>query len=164
MSGSVTRRKLPNVYKSCPKLIPLEKWKILTSLQNLPKNVGDLGKKIVAKGFKKLPKIQKIAKSGHTDVWLNCWPSVTILAKLVTQCDLIWRNVWPSVTIFGEISDSVWPDLAKLVTQYDQFWRKFAALANFLSALPILKLVYSVLGKVCTYFGILYAIKQFLLL
>ena len=30
------------------------------------KNVGDLGKLIVAKGFKKLPKVQKIAQSGHT--------------------------------------------------------------------------------------------------
>ena len=38
----------------------------MTSLQNLPQNVGDLGKLNVAKGFKKLPKIQKIAKSGHT--------------------------------------------------------------------------------------------------
>ena len=33
----------------------------------LPKNVGDLGKLIVAKGFKKLHKVQKIAQSGHTD-------------------------------------------------------------------------------------------------
>ena len=39
---------------------------ILTPLQKLPKNVGDLGKFIVAKGFKKLPKVQKIANSGHT--------------------------------------------------------------------------------------------------
>ena len=38
----------------------------MTSLQNLPKNVEDLGKLNVAKGFKKLPKIQNIAKSGHT--------------------------------------------------------------------------------------------------
>ena len=30
------------------------------------KNVGDLGKLIVANGFKKLPKVQKIAQSGHT--------------------------------------------------------------------------------------------------
>ena len=30
----------------------------LTHLQKLPKNVGDLGKLIVAKGFKKLPKVQ----------------------------------------------------------------------------------------------------------
>ena len=28
--------------------------------------LGDLGKLFVAKGFKKLPKIQKIARSGHT--------------------------------------------------------------------------------------------------
>ena len=63
---SVTRKKSPNVYKSCPKIISLENLKILTPLQKLPKNVGDLGKSIVAKAFKKLPKVQKIAKSGHT--------------------------------------------------------------------------------------------------
>ena len=47
-------------------MILLEKLNILTPLQKLPKNVGDLGKLIVAKGFKKLPKVQKIAQSGHT--------------------------------------------------------------------------------------------------
>ena len=30
----------------------------MTSLQKLPKNVGDLGKLIVAKGIKNLPKVQ----------------------------------------------------------------------------------------------------------
>ena len=39
-------------------MISLEKWKISTPLQKLPKNVGDLGKIIVAKGFEKLPKVQ----------------------------------------------------------------------------------------------------------
>ena len=39
---------------------------ILTPLQKLPKNVGDLGKLIVAKGLKKLPKVKKITQSGHT--------------------------------------------------------------------------------------------------
>ena len=39
--GSVTRKKSP----------------ILTPIQKLPKNVGDLGKLIVAKDFKKLPKV-----------------------------------------------------------------------------------------------------------
>ena len=48
-------------------MILLEKSQILTTLQKLPKNVGDLDKLIVAKGFKKLPKVQKIPKSGHTD-------------------------------------------------------------------------------------------------
>ena len=32
---------------------------ILTPLQKLPKNVEDLGKLIVAKGLKKLPKVKK---------------------------------------------------------------------------------------------------------
>ena len=36
----------------------LEKIKILTPLQKLLKNVGDLGKLIVATGFEKLPKVQ----------------------------------------------------------------------------------------------------------
>ena len=48
-------------------MISQEKWKILTPLYKLPKNVRDLGKLIVAKGFEKLPKVQKIAQSGHTD-------------------------------------------------------------------------------------------------
>ena len=39
-------------------MISLEKINILTPLQTLPKNVGDLGKLIVAKGFEKLPKVQ----------------------------------------------------------------------------------------------------------
>ena len=47
-------------------MISLEKFKILTPLQKLPTNVGDLGKLIVAKGYEKLPKVQKIAQSGHT--------------------------------------------------------------------------------------------------
>ena len=55
---SVTSKKLPNVYKSCRKMISLEKLTILKPLQKLPKNVGDLGKLIVAKCFEKLPKVQ----------------------------------------------------------------------------------------------------------
>ena len=45
--------------KVTPKTISQEKWMILTPLQKLPKNVEDLGKLIVAKGLKKLPKVQK---------------------------------------------------------------------------------------------------------
>ena len=40
-------------------MISLEKLRILTPLRKLPKNVRDLGKLIVAKGLKKLPKVQK---------------------------------------------------------------------------------------------------------
>ena len=39
-------------------MISLEKLKILTPLQKLPKNVGELGKLIAAKGFENLPKVQ----------------------------------------------------------------------------------------------------------
>ena len=47
-------------------MISSEKWMILAPLQKLPKNVESLGKLIFAKGFKNLPKVQKIANSGHT--------------------------------------------------------------------------------------------------
>ena len=55
---NVISKKLPNVYKNCSKMITLVKLKILTPLQQLPKNVGDFGNLIVAKVFEKLPKVQ----------------------------------------------------------------------------------------------------------
>ena len=62
----MTRKNSPNVFKSCLKIISLEKLKILTPLQKLPNNVVDLGKLTAATGFEKLPKVQYIALSGHT--------------------------------------------------------------------------------------------------
>ena len=38
-------------------MISLEKWKILTLVQKLPKNVGNLGKIIAATGFEKFSKV-----------------------------------------------------------------------------------------------------------
>ena len=55
---SVTNKKSTNVYKVCPKMISLERWKILTPLRKLPKYMGNLGKIIVATGFKKLLKVE----------------------------------------------------------------------------------------------------------
>ena len=43
---------------------------ILAPLQKLPNNVRDLGKIIVVTGFEWLPKVQKIAQSGHTGVYV----------------------------------------------------------------------------------------------
>ena len=40
---------------------------ILTPLQKLPNNVGNLGKIIVATGFEWLPKVQKIRP-----IWSHC--------------------------------------------------------------------------------------------
>ena len=51
-------------------MIALEKLQILTPLQKLSNKVGNLGKIIVATGFQWLPKVQKIAQSGHTDAYL----------------------------------------------------------------------------------------------
>ena len=51
-------------------------------LQKLPKNVGDLAKLIVAKGFKKLPKVRKIAKSGHTERIVHIMETCLLLADV----------------------------------------------------------------------------------
>ena len=58
---------------------------ILTPLQKLPKNVGNSGKIIVAIGFEWLPKVQKIAKSGHTAC--NCKFLPSILEMIAYFCD-----------------------------------------------------------------------------
>ena len=47
-------------------MIVIEKRMILTHLQKLPNNVGNLGKIFVATGFEWLPKVQKVAQSGLT--------------------------------------------------------------------------------------------------
>ena len=46
-------------------MISLEKMNDFGTFTNLPNNVGNLGKIIVATGFELLPKVQKIAQSGH---------------------------------------------------------------------------------------------------
>ena len=49
-------KKSPNCYRSCPKMIALEVWTILTLLQN--RFLGDFCTIIVATDFEKLPKVQ----------------------------------------------------------------------------------------------------------
>ena len=61
--SSVTSKKSPNAYKSCPKMISLEKWKILTPLQKLPENVDDLAKIIGTTGL----------KSWNRPIWSPCF-------------------------------------------------------------------------------------------
>ena len=53
MADQCDQKKSPNVYKS-----DFTRKMILTPLPKLPKNVRELGKLIVAKGFKNLPKVQ----------------------------------------------------------------------------------------------------------
>ena len=54
---------------------------ILTPLLKLPKNVEDLGKLIVAKGLKKLPKVKKFARSGHTGHQCDPTPSTICIGQ-----------------------------------------------------------------------------------
>ena len=61
-------------------MISLEKLKILAPTQKLPKTVGDLGKLIVAKGFKKLPKSNKspnLVTLLVTNLQISMWGKVT---------------------------------------------------------------------------------------
>ena len=66
---------------------------ILTPLQKLLKNVGDLGKIIVVTGFEWLPKVQKIAQFDHTDhalmvhASIRCIPICTSARKLTSLED-----------------------------------------------------------------------------
>ena len=60
-------------------MISVEKLKVLTPLQKLPKNVGDSGKLIVAKGFKTCPKFNEspnlvtlVIIGSRADMTLNC--------------------------------------------------------------------------------------------
>ena len=48
------------------------KIKDFDTFTKLPRNVGDLGKLIVAKGFDNLPKVQFIDQSGYTGPELAC--------------------------------------------------------------------------------------------
>ena len=58
---------------------------ILTPLQKLTKSGEDWGKLIVAKGFKKLPKVQNIAQSGHTGSNKRSTIVITALESYLTR-------------------------------------------------------------------------------
>ena len=59
---------------------------ILTPLQKLPKNGEDWAKLIVAKGFKKLPKVQIIAQSGHTDYLPSLFMGLGVVELKISKC------------------------------------------------------------------------------
>ena len=87
--------------------------------QKKSQNVGDLGKFIVAKGFKKLPKVQKIANSGHTDRW---WTSKAFnlcsnrtshfdqdTNCLQLKCLKTWHNVQAKIEAYFMQSEVIAP-------------------------------------------------------
>ena len=80
----------------------------MTPLQKLPKNKGDLGQLIVAKGFKNLPKVQLIAQSGHTapnpqlgqrgaavTMLLQCRRVLPLI--VLTNRTACWQRLWLSL-------------------------------------------------------------------
>ena len=67
--------------------------------------MGDLGKLIVAKGFKKLPKVQKIAKSGHTGYVFDAWK--------------VAGSKWVS-RVPHTIATFIWPQTKQASSQQDQ--------------------------------------------
>ena len=67
------------------KMISQEKLKIFTPLQKLPKNVGNLGKLIVAKGFEKWPKVQSITQSGYTALDQSTVSTTTIYDHIIAR-------------------------------------------------------------------------------
>ena len=78
----MTRKKSPQVYKSFPKIISLEKLKILTPLQTLPKNVGDLGKLLLPKALKSCPKYNKLPNL----------VTLVVASKSVIKLRLVMKN------------------------------------------------------------------------
>ena len=93
IESSVTSKNSPNVYKSCP-INDFSRKNERPPSSKLPKNVGDLGKIIVATGLIKLPKVQYIAQSGHTDRVLCsgqfcCW---RFQLRNETKCDQSYKH------------------------------------------------------------------------
>ena len=77
-------------------MISQEKWMILTPLQKLHKNVGDLGKIIVAKGLKKLSKVKKSPNlvTLHPSYFTVRWSAnIHEMIKLVRKVDRLWNGL-----------------------------------------------------------------------
>ena len=65
-------------------MISLEKWMVLTPLQKLPNNAGNLGKIIVATSFEWLPRVQK-----NRPIWSH-W-----LRRSSKKSAIFWRAKTP---------------------------------------------------------------------
>ena len=115
----------------------------------MPKNVGDLGKFIVAKGFKKLPKVQKIAQSGHTFNKHQPWSSLVEgdegsfqpncqrnLVIVPCELSLLFSNT--TVYHLGLFEpSSLFPHelQASAVSKEGMSWRPIRKLSNFIRSL-----------------------------
>ena len=107
-------------------MIWLEKIQILTPLQKLSENVGDLGKLIVAKCFEKLPKVQYVAQSGRTGHIIGrrfvpnqmkrckwCQKVSSKVAKTFAKCCADFKKLW-KVTHTDSITHFCVPQIDEL--------------------------------------------------
>ena len=87
LTTSVTSKMSPNVYKS-------RKMKYFSTFTKIAQHVRDLGKIIVVKGFKKLPKVQHIAQSGHTADYLPKYTKQQLCTYLFVIFLLVSNRSW----------------------------------------------------------------------
>ena len=79
----------------------------LNTFTKMPKNVGDLGKLIVAKDFEKLPKVQKIAQPGHYDGGCPLgrttqrWRKVSYVERKIVKGLLRPYGLWSVIELFS---------------------------------------------------------------
>ena len=66
IKGQCDQKKSPYVYKSCPKIISLEKWLIWSLYKNCLRMWEIWGNWLLPKALKSWTKSDKFAKSGHT--------------------------------------------------------------------------------------------------
>ena len=101
------RKKSPNVNKSCPKMISLQKLKVLTPLHKLPKNVWDSGKLNCCQALKSCPKSNKSPTLVTLLLWvqqlfLNVW---TGESKFCNHGKIlkVFLHFWIVCLVFGKI-------------------------------------------------------------
>ena len=78
----------------------------MTPLQKLPKNVGELGKLIVAKGFEKLPQIQKspnlvtLVTDHRLSLTTNCLCNIIAIGKVNIEKLIVLLVLYkPKITV-----------------------------------------------------------------
>ena len=97
-----------------------------------PNNVGDLGKIIVAISFELLPKVQKIAKSGHTVP--NAKPAMSILLLYFWICNTVKTEFclvlkdYPTKIMVSSIDRFNFSNLSFLFTYV--YWNRYYSTNN----------------------------------
>ena len=93
-SEQCDQKKIAKCLWKLPKNYFTRETKDFDTFTKMPKNMEDLGKLIAAKGFKKLPKVQKNAQYGHTAPEPPYVPYCTIVWNTKNLISRIILNRW----------------------------------------------------------------------